>query len=138
MEERAFRVPGFPVLLLVIVGAVGPFVLAKRLGQDQPGPLPGIIVVFSIVVPPLVFTGFLIVNPNQARVIQFFGQYLGAINRPGLQWTVPKSTKRDVSLRVRNFETAKLREGRQTCTGPPPPPLAARSSSHWHPEPWPA
>jgi len=32
MEERAFRVPGFPVLLLVIVGAVGPFVLAKRLG----------------------------------------------------------------------------------------------------------
>ena len=31
--------------------------------------------------------------------------------RPGLQWTVPMSTKRHVSLRVRNFETAKLKEG---------------------------
>jgi hypothetical protein len=111
MEERAFRVPGFSVLLLVIVRAVGLFVLANRLGQDQPRPLPGIIVVFGIVVLLLVFTGFLNVNPNQARVIQFFGQYLGTINRPGLQWTVPMSSKRHVSLRVRNFEAAKLKEG---------------------------
>jgi hypothetical protein len=111
MEERAFRVPGFRVPLLVSVGAVGPFVLVTRLEQDHSGPLPGIIVVFGIVVVLLVFTGFLVVNPNQARVIQFFGQYLGTKYRPGLQWTVPMSFKRHVSLRVRNFEAAKLKEG---------------------------
>jgi regulator of protease activity HflC (stomatin/prohibitin superfamily) len=110
MEERAFRVPGFPVLSLVIVGAVGLCGLANRLGQDQPAAA-GIIVVFGIVVLLLVFTRVLIVNPNQARVIQFFGQYLGTINRPRLHWTVPMSTKRHASLRVRNFEAAKLKKG---------------------------
>jgi hypothetical protein len=116
MEERDFRVPGFPVLLLVIFGAVGLFVLANRPGQDQPGPLPGIIVVFGSVVLLLEFTGFLRVftgfldrqpQPGSGDPVL----RSGTINRPGLQWTVPMSIKRHVSLRVRNFETAKLKEG---------------------------
>jgi hypothetical protein len=41
MQARAVRVPGFPVLLLVSVGAVGLFVLANRLGQDRRGRCPG-------------------------------------------------------------------------------------------------
>jgi regulator of protease activity HflC (stomatin/prohibitin superfamily) len=42
-------------------------------------------------------------------VIQFFGRYVGTVRVPGLHWTVPLSTKRRVTLRVRNFESARLK-----------------------------
>ncbi len=53
--------------------------------------------------------GFIIVNPNEAKALQFFGNYVGTVKRPGLWWASPFFTKRTVSLRVRNFETAKLK-----------------------------
>jgi len=42
-------------------------------------------------------------------VVQFFGRYVGSITRAGFHWTVPFSTKQKVSLRVRNFESARLK-----------------------------
>ncbi len=49
--------------------------------------------------------GFFIVNPNQARVLQLFGKYVGTVRDPGLRWANPFYTKKAISLRVRNFET---------------------------------
>jgi regulator of protease activity HflC (stomatin/prohibitin superfamily) len=57
----------------------------------------------------VIVTGFTVVNPNEARVVQFFGRYVGSIREAGFYWTVPFSTKRRLSLRVRNFETARLK-----------------------------
>jgi regulator of protease activity HflC (stomatin/prohibitin superfamily) len=57
----------------------------------------------------LAATGFTVINPNQARVIQFFGRYVGSIRQAGFHWTWPLTTKKHVSLRVRNFETARLK-----------------------------
>jgi len=58
----------------------------------------------------LVFvSGFAVVNPNEARVVQFFGRYVGSIRKAGYHWTVPFSSKRRLSLRVRNFESARLK-----------------------------
>ena len=51
----------------------------------------------------------MVINPNEARVMQFFGRYIGSVKRAGFHWTVPLSTKKRVSLRVRNFETARLK-----------------------------
>jgi regulator of protease activity HflC (stomatin/prohibitin superfamily) len=45
------------------------------------------------------------VNPNEGRVLQLFGQYVGTVRTPGLRWANPFYSKRRVSLRVRNFET---------------------------------
>ena len=53
--------------------------------------------------------GFFIVNPNQAKVLQLFGRYVGTVKTQGLWWANPFFTKRALSLRVRNFETAKLK-----------------------------
>jgi regulator of protease activity HflC (stomatin/prohibitin superfamily) len=53
--------------------------------------------------------GFFVVNPNEGKVMQLFGDYKGTVKRPGLRWANPFYTKRRVSLRVRNFETAKLK-----------------------------
>jgi len=49
--------------------------------------------------------GFFMVNPNEGRVLQLFGEYVGTARTPGLRWANPLYSKRRVSLRVRNFET---------------------------------
>jgi SPFH domain/Band 7 family protein len=53
--------------------------------------------------------GLFVVNPNEGRVLQFFGDYQGTVKTPGLRWANPFYTKRRVSLRVRNFESARLK-----------------------------
>src|ERR1043165_3718647 len=105
MERRAFRVPGFLILLLlvVLVGAAVAVVAGEP--EDTAGPL----VALAITIAVLAMTGFTVVNPNESRVVQFFGRYIGTIQTAGFHWTVPFSSKRRVSLRVRNFETARLK-----------------------------
>jgi regulator of protease activity HflC (stomatin/prohibitin superfamily) len=58
-----------------------------------------------------VFTlkGLFIMGPNEARVLQLFGRYVGTVRADGLRWTNPLNSKRAISLRVRNFETAKIK-----------------------------
>jgi len=58
--------------------------------------------------------GLLIVNPNEARVLQLFGAYKGTVKTPGLRWANPFYSKRSVSLRVRNFESDRLKVNDQT------------------------
>ena len=53
--------------------------------------------------------GFFVVNPNEGRVLQLFGDYVGTARTEGLRWANPFYTKRRISLRVRNFESARLK-----------------------------
>lgn len=53
--------------------------------------------------------GLFVVNPNEARVLQLFGRYVGTVKTPGLQWANPFLTKRRISVRVRNFDSDKLK-----------------------------
>ncbi len=53
--------------------------------------------------------GFIAVAPNEARVIQLFGRYLGTVHPAGLHWVNPFTTKRKISMRVRNFDSDKLK-----------------------------
>jgi len=53
--------------------------------------------------------GFFMVQPNEARVLQLFGAYAGTVRQPGLRWANPFYTKKAVSVRVRNFESGKLK-----------------------------
>jgi regulator of protease activity HflC (stomatin/prohibitin superfamily) len=55
------------------------------------------------------FVGLFVVNPNEAKVLQLFGNYVGTVKQPGFKWMNPFMTKRKVSQRIRNFETAKLK-----------------------------
>ena len=49
--------------------------------------------------------GLFVVNPNEARLLQLFGRYVGTERQQGLRWANPLYTKRRISVRVRNFET---------------------------------
>jgi regulator of protease activity HflC (stomatin/prohibitin superfamily) len=53
--------------------------------------------------------GFFIVNPNEGRVMQLFGDYKGTVKTAGLRWANPFYSKRHISLRVRNFESGHLK-----------------------------
>jgi len=53
--------------------------------------------------------GLFIVNPNEGKVLQLFGDYAGTVKTPGLRWANPFFTKKSVSQRVRNFESGHLK-----------------------------
>lgn len=61
--------------------------------------------VLLMLVPP----GFLIVQPNESKVLTLFGRYTGSIKEAGFWWVNPFNLKKRLSLRTRNFETAKLK-----------------------------
>jgi regulator of protease activity HflC (stomatin/prohibitin superfamily) len=105
MERRAFRVSGFIVVLvlLVLAAAAAPLGFA---GNDAV--LTAGVIVWSLLFAVAV-SGFTVIGPNETRVIQFFGQYVGTVFSAGFHWTVPLTTKRRVSRRVSNFETARLK-----------------------------
>ena len=63
----------------------------------------------AIIVFVLVLSSLVIVPPGQSRAVQFFGTYVGTVRRPGLWWVLPLTVKRAVSVRVRNFETNRLK-----------------------------
>jgi regulator of protease activity HflC (stomatin/prohibitin superfamily) len=84
-------------LLLIVLGAG-----AENAALGVPGVLGAI--VFS-----LLFGGFFIVNPNEARALVLFGKYAGTVKQDGFHWANPFLSKKKVSLRVRNFESTKLK-----------------------------
>jgi regulator of protease activity HflC (stomatin/prohibitin superfamily) len=53
--------------------------------------------------------GLTVVNPNTARVVLLFGRYVGTLKASGLRWVNPLTVRRIVSLKVRNFESSKLK-----------------------------
>jgi regulator of protease activity HflC (stomatin/prohibitin superfamily) len=93
------------VLFIVALASVYGFVMGIR-AQYPP------LIIFSVltlVSAVLLMKGTFAVNPNEARVLQLFGEYAGTVRTPGLRWANPFFTRRRVSVRIRNFETARLK-----------------------------
>lgn len=74
----------------------------------MPGVLKAVFVLGAIVVLVCWF-GFYMVHPNQSAVLQLFGRYVGTDLNNGLRWSNPLYSKQKVSLRVRNFESSKMK-----------------------------
>ena len=93
-----FLVPAF-------LGSVAMLVLATRTRQ------PVLILVCALLTGFLgvLFGGFFVVNPNEAKVLQLFGKYVGSAKEPGLRWANPFYMKKKVSLRAVSFESSKLK-----------------------------
>ena len=89
-----------PVLALSVITFIGGAVT-----QSLPV-MPFVFVTIFVVTGSIVsLVGLFVVNPNEGRVLQLFGKYVGTVRDPGLRWANPFYSKRSVSLRVRNFET---------------------------------
>ncbi len=57
----------------------------------------------------VMWAGLFMIHPNEAKVLQLFGSYVGTAHEPGLKWANPFYQKTAVSTRVRNFESGKLK-----------------------------
>lgn len=110
MEKRTLRLPGFLMLLVLLAVVAVPvwygLSLSELEGQD--GPFITVLTA-SVIVAVLIASGFVVLNPNEAAVVQFFGRYIGSVRKAGFHWVTPLTSKRKVTLRVRNFETNRLK-----------------------------
>ena len=107
-EQVRSTVPGLPIFLLVVVGIVGSiamFIAADETGNDAIGVLGALVLVTSIIC----LIGLFALTPNEAAVITLFGKYTGSVRKDGWHWVNPFSMKKKISLRVRNFETERLK-----------------------------
>jgi regulator of protease activity HflC (stomatin/prohibitin superfamily) len=113
--RNAARVNGFVVLLiwLVLTIALAAVAIAGFAAfaqhQNAAGLAGAIVACVLAVILLLGITGLTVVNPNEAKVVQFFGRYIGSVSEPGFFSVLPLTDRRSISLRVRNFETQKLK-----------------------------
>jgi regulator of protease activity HflC (stomatin/prohibitin superfamily) len=107
-EREAASLPGLVVLLLVVAALIGTVYSLVTQGSDD-APLLVVGHVLAIIVECFLLAGLFVVNPNEGRVLQLFGDYVGTVKRAGLRWANPFYTKKRISLRVRNFESTKLK-----------------------------
>lgn len=106
IERKAAN--GIAVLLILVVVSLllVVFLIAGIAAGD------GVLIVgyiLALAVVTFLYFGVFVVNPNEGKVLQLFGSYVGTVKDPGLRWANPFFTKKRVSLRVRNFETSKLK-----------------------------
>jgi regulator of protease activity HflC (stomatin/prohibitin superfamily) len=108
-REIIKKVPsGYTMLVLLLVAQLAAFygIFLAAVAVSVPG-----IIAMSIVsvIVLIMWAGFFMVHPNQARVLQLFGAYAGTARETGLRWANPFFTKKAVSTRIRNFESGKLK-----------------------------
>ena len=109
MKENPIRsLSGIPMLLVLIALVLaGGYLFA---GNAQAGNIGGIVAGIALVlIAGFCLLGLYSVQPNQSAVLSLFGKYVGTVRENGLRWNNPFYAKRKVSLRVRNFESGKLK-----------------------------
>lgn len=104
-RDAAQGVPILVVLTIVALAALVIFVWAAVGARVKVA----VAAVAGLATALFILSGLFTVHPNQGRVLQLFGAYKGTARQPGLRWANPLYTKKPVSLRVRNFETGKLK-----------------------------
>jgi regulator of protease activity HflC (stomatin/prohibitin superfamily) len=97
-ERPAWAISGWPGVLVVAACIAAAVLLGGSAW-----------IVAPIVIGALVATSLVIVQPGHTKVVRFFGTYVGTVRRTGLWWIVPLADRRNLSIRVRNFETNHLK-----------------------------
>lgn len=112
-EKVVHAMNGIPVLLLTLVMLVVPIVMIVYAVKSAPfgeKPVSAITLWLVVWVADIIcLAGFFTVAPNMGQVLTLFGKYIGTVVEPGLKWANPFYAKKPVSLRVRNFETSKMK-----------------------------
>lgn len=105
MNDRPLKLAsGFTALLALLGGLVLLILLAILLATSA---LPGLaaLVILPVLIWLVCLFGFVIVNPNEACVVQLFGEYKGTVKDVGFYYGNPFYWRSKVTLRVRTFET---------------------------------
>ncbi len=100
-EKKAWAMNGYLGILMIVFSFICAIIFLLML---QP-----VLSILFLLIAILLASGITIVQPNQAKVLLFFGRYMGSIRESGLFLTVPLTKRRTISLRVRNFNSNKLK-----------------------------
>ena len=109
MKENPIRsLPGIPTLVVLLaVEVVAAWLFIRAIGGQDASLL--FTAIPLAIVATFCLVGLYMVEPNQPAVLSLFGKYVGTVKEQGLRWNNPFYGKRKVSLRVRNFESGKLK-----------------------------
>lgn len=107
-ELKAWRVNGFLALLMELLLIVSGVILFRGM-IIEPEPITALLFCGVVFVFGMAISGFFVVQPNAARVLVFFGRYVGSVSDAGFWWTNPLTVKKHVSLRIRNFNSEKIK-----------------------------
>lgn len=108
-RESEYRASaGLPVLLFLLV-VIALAIAGVVRGASQQSPATAVAALLVLVLAVISLAGLFIVNPGDAKALILFGAYKGTVKKAGFWWANPFLAKRQISLRVRNFETSKLK-----------------------------
>lgn len=105
-ETSVKSASGIPMLFLLLAITVG--IVFAVIGLE-PKWLKLVSLIGGLSIVLIGFAGLYMVEPNQSAVLSLFGRYIGTVRTPGLRFNNPFYTKKKISLRVRNFESGKLK-----------------------------
>jgi regulator of protease activity HflC (stomatin/prohibitin superfamily) len=98
---------GWAMVVVLLAGLVGGVAVIVNIRDQYPWML--VAVVLLMVVDLVCWAGLTVISPNTAKVVLLFGDYQGSIKMPGFRWVNPLTMRRLVSLKIRNFESSKLK-----------------------------
>jgi regulator of protease activity HflC (stomatin/prohibitin superfamily) len=106
-EQRpAWVIPGLPVMVGALALMALALVATIVAGHNSALRVIGIIVIAVVAVS---YGGLFVVQPNEARVLILFGRYIGSVTEAGWWWCNPVAKKQKLSLRVRNFQSERIK-----------------------------
>ena len=113
MESKEFTykgttLNGFAMLFINLAQTLGAIALLVLAINDMSWPL-GVISVLWLIVTFFIWAGFIMLEPGEARVVMFFGKYVGTFTRTGFFWINPFTTTKKLSLRARNLDAEPIK-----------------------------
>lgn len=108
-EKKAVKINGYLGILIIAALLLIGILIIVQMANGQFTLLGIILAVLCILAAAVLSTGIMVVQPNQAKALVFFGRYVGSVRDSGLWLAVPLCDRRSVSLRVRNFNSSKLK-----------------------------
>jgi regulator of protease activity HflC (stomatin/prohibitin superfamily) len=109
LNEKVIKGYAGWLMVFVLLAAMAATVWMLNLSIRSEEPLRIIGSIILLVLEAVCWFGLTVVNPNEAKVVQLFGVYRGSIKEQGFWWVNPLTSRRTVSLRVRNFESSHLK-----------------------------
>ena len=113
IKEREVRPAPGVIALFVALGVFVLCLIGFIAAAAEEAPAPAVVAALIGVASLIGLAGLFTVAPNESKVLQLFGRYVGTVHEPGLKWANPFYSKRKISKRVRNFESNKLKVNEQ-------------------------
>lgn len=105
MQEIAIKARGgflFLLIGLLIIGSAAGLLATRAI------PYP-FLAILGAVLGVIILSGLMVINPNESRVLTFFGKYVGTVKENGFLWVNPLYKKRKISLRASNFDSERVK-----------------------------